>query len=477
MNTAMVAIFLVPCAGGAAAFMVGRRARMVVGLFSATATMVTVALLALHVLHNGAQVYQMGGWPAPLGITLRCDGLSLLMVLLTAVVCFIASIYAALYFGGTRTAPRKETLFWSLWLFLWGGLNCLFLSGDIFNSYLLLEFTLLSSVALSSLEGSHAALTAAFRYLIAATVAALFYLLGITFLYSEYSTLDILGLRAASPSGYLAFLALSLAAGGLSLKSALFPLHFWLPPAHGSAPAPVSAVLSGLVVKAGFYVLIRIWFDVFSQDLPEIGKDFMGLLGAIAIVWGSWKALQQDRLKMLIAYSTVAQMGYLFLVFPLSSTSDGAPVPAAVYQVISHGLAKTAMFLAAGVLMKSAHSDLLERTRGCFRNTPTAVAAIVLAGTVLAGIAPGGGAKGKLLLTALEVGQWWWAISIVIGMIMAAAYTAVAVKNSFLPSERRRPTRGLQSMGLLALSIASLSMTVSFFSDEVLSLLAIRMAP
>ncbi len=475
MKTAIVVIFLVPCTGGALAFIAGRRAQPALGLLAATATAAAVVLLGRHVLRTGSQVYFLGGWAAPLGIHLRCDGASLLMLLLTAVVSLVCSIYAALYFDGSRKASHEASFFWPLWLFLWGGLNWLFVSGDVFNLYLLLEFTLLASVALATLVGSHSALVAAFRYLIAATAAALFYLLGVTLLYSAYSTLDILLLRAASPKGFSALLALALMAGGLALKSALFPLHFWLPAAHSTAPSPVSAVLSALVVKAGFYVLLRIWFDVFDQDIPALGANSMAVLGATAIVWGSWKALCQERLKMLIAYSTVAQMGYLFLLFPLAARSDGDPMTAALYQVISHGLAKAAMFLSAGVLMKSAGSDLLQHTRGALRKTPSAVAALIISGAALAGIAPGGGAKKKMIDIALETGQWWWAAVIAAGMLLALAYTVVAVKSCFLPSDENRSSMRLQSMGLLALSLALMGMAVSFFSEEILSLLAIRM--
>jgi multicomponent Na+:H+ antiporter subunit D len=477
MNQAMMAVFLLPCTGGVIAFVIGRRPQVLLGLLTATATTGALGLLARQVLDNGAQAYWVGGWAAPLGINLRCDGLSLLMLMLTAVVCLSTSLYAALYFGAGRNAHPEANLFWPLWLFLWGGLNCLFLSGDIFNSYLLLEFTLLSSVALVSLGGSHTALIAAFRYLIAATTAALFYLLGVTLLYSEFSTLDLLGLKAASPAGFLPLLALGLLIGGLSLKSALFPLHFWLPPAHATAPAPVSAVLSGLVVKAGFYVLLRIWFEVFPQAVPEVGKNLLATLGAIAIVWGSWKALQQARLKMLIAYSTVAQMGYLFLVFALAAGTGIQPVSAAVYQMISHGLSKAAMFLAAGVIVKSVHSDRLEDTRGCFRKMPAAVAAITVSGANLAGIAPAGGAKGKLLGIAVENSQWGWAAVVGLGMLLAVAYTAAAVKNSFLASERKMDVQGRygrRALELIALAMALLALTVSFFSDEILTLLEIK---
>jgi multicomponent Na+:H+ antiporter subunit D len=475
MSWAMAATFLIPSAAAIASFLsAGRKSQLIIGMTAALATSGAVGTLAADVLRSGPQYMAAGGWAAPLGITMRCDGFSLLMLLLAAAINFPASFYAMSYFSAEQKRSERTRLFWPLWFLLWGGLNCLFLSGDIFNMYLLLEFILLCGVALASLAGSRAAFISAFRYLIAATAAALFYLLGVALLYSDYSTLDLVALRAARPSGFLPLLALGLMAGGLSLKSALFPFHFWLPPAHSTAPAPVSAVLSALVVKAAFYVMLRIWTEVFPgtpSPLPELAA----LLGSAAVLWGSWQALKQQRLKFLIAYSTVAQMGYLFLLFPTAS-EDGKAFAAVTYQMISHGLAKAAMFLAAGAIQKATGTDLIERTRGGFQKAPLAVLAIIIAGASLAGISPGGGAKGKLLGIALESGQWWWGVPIVAGMPLAAAYTFKAVAVTFGRANDGASTESWRALEAIALALSILAIGLSFFSDVVLSTLEIRSA-
>jgi len=477
MSAAITTVFLVPFAGGIAAFLLGRRAQRVLGLLSALATTAAVGCLTRDFVQSGPLDYDLGGWNAPLGIHLRCDGLSLLLLLLTALICLLSSIYAALYFTGEEEEEQVGKPFWPLWLFLWGGLNCIFVSGDIFNLYLLLEFVLLASVALAALTGSRAALVAAFRYLVAASAAALFYLLGVALLYAEYSTLDLAQLRAAEPGGYLALLALALMSGGLALKSALFPLHFWLPPAHASAPAPVSALLSGLVVKAGFYVMLRLWYDLYSGLSPAAGQQAVATLGALAVLWGSVQAMRQDNLKMLVAYSTVAQMGYLFLLFPLAGTANDEAIAVSAYQIISHGLAKAGMFLAAGALIRSTHSHLLVNTRGAFRQAPWAILAILLAGANLAGIAPGGGAKAKLLEALLGAGQWWWAVVAGVGMLLTLGYTIAALRYSFLPAEHATQEKSRPSLGLLALLLSLLAMAFSLFSAPLLALLAWEGAP
>lgn len=475
MNASVVGVFLIPTIGALWAFVTTGRTRVCGALLTALAVVATVALTVWQVLKEGVLVYPVGGWSAPLGIELRCDGFSVLMLGLTAVVGLATTVYSTVYFGSAREGAEGSGLFWSLWLFLWAGLNCIFVSGDTFNLYLLLEFTLLASVALASLGGSQAALVSALRYLLVATVAALFYLLGVTLLYAEYSTLDLGGLRAANPSGFVSMGALVLIVGALCLKSALFPLHFWLPAAHSTAPAPVSAVLSALVVKAGFYVLVRFWFEVFEGAVAAWAGQLLAALGAVAILWGSWTAIRQTRLKMLIAYSTVAQVGYLFLVFPLVAQSSHIALTASTYHVLSHGLAKTAMFLAAGALLKSAHSDELERTRGTFRKAPGAVIALMIGGACLVGALPGGGAKGKLLSAVLDAGQWSWAAAILAGMALAAAYTFVAVRYCFRSGGDETPDPSSRWLGGTALAVALAAVALSFLSGPILEVLKIQL--
>ena len=479
MNAVLVMTFLIPFAGGAMAFLPNASWQRFIALVATAATAAAVGLLAAQVLASGAQTYPVGGWMAPLGIHLRCDGLSLLMLLLTAVIGVGTSLFSLAYFAGETKGAISTGIFWPLWLFLWGGMNCLFLSGDLFNLYLLLELTLLASVAMASLGGSNAAMVSALRYLLAATAAAMFYLLGVALLYSEFSTLDILGLKAAMSTGYLPLLALGLMVGGLALKCALFPLHFWLPAAHSTAPAPVSALLSAVVVKCGFYVIMRIWLDIFPTTAPDAAGQLMAVLGAAAVVWGSWQALRQDRLKMLIAYSTVAQIGYLFLLFPLIGDAEQEVRSATTYQIISHGLAKAGMFLAAGTLVRTARSDLLTDTRGAFRKAPFAVVAIMISGAALAGLAPGGGAKGNLIGIAMDAGQWWWVVVIAVGILLTVAYTIRAVRHSFqsMPEPEKKLGTGVRWLEGPALALAILSIVASLYSKNWLALLEIGFPP
>jgi len=203
-------------------------------------------------------------------------------------------------------------------------------------------------------------------------------------------------------------------------------MHFWLPPAHANAPAPVSAALSALVVKASFYILIRLWLTVFMPFVNSSTAQLLGLLGTIAIIWGSVQALLAERLKLLVAYSTVAQIGYLFLIFPLGSITKAGQTAwlGGLYFVLSHACAKAAVFLSAGNVMHCFGHDRIQELRGIVGRLPVSMFAFALAGVSLIGLPPSGGfiAKWLYLNQALNTGQWWWGVIAIIGGLLATAY-------------------------------------------------------
>ena len=215
----------------------------------------------------------------------------------------------------------------------------------------------------------------------------------------------------------VAWVAAALMTAGLLAKTALFPLHLWLPPAHAGAPPAASAVLSALVVKGSFVLLVRLWFEVMPALWSVSATQLIAALGAAAILYGSVLALRQERLKLLIAYSTVAQIGYLFLMFPLAfdpaaaRLQDGVALTGGVLQTVSHAFAKAGMFMAAGLIAKSLGHDRIADLAGVGRALPMSLIAFGLAGVSLVGLPPSGGfaAKWLLLSAAVSTGQWWWA--------------------------------------------------------------------
>lgn len=420
-------LIITPLAGAALTFVTERKHDPVVAIVTGLAILGSSIGLVIRVLTAGPFRYEIGGWGAPIGIDLVADGASALFVLLTAVVGLAVTVYSTDYFRGSKASVYGHGMFWTLWLFMWTSLNALFLTADIFNVYVCLELMGISAVALVTLNGGAQALRAGARYLFSSMLAAMTYLLGVAIVYSATGSLDMAVLRSALVPDAAAATGLSLMVAALLLKTALVPAHFWLPSAHGSAPSPVSAALSALVVKGSYYTILRLMISVMPPGyLP--GVDIvLGVLGAAAIIWGSLQALVQTRIKQLVAYSTVAQIGYLFIVFPLARAGTDVfalALGGAMFHAITHALAKSGFFLAAGSLVSRFGYDRIDDMAGAARSAPVLVMTIALAGVTMMGLPPSGGfaAKWMLVSAALSAGQWWWALVLVVGGLLAAAY-------------------------------------------------------
>jgi formate hydrogenlyase subunit 3/multisubunit Na+/H+ antiporter MnhD subunit len=230
---------------------------------------------------------------------------------------------------------------------------------------------------------------------------------------------------------------------GLLAKTALFPLHLWLPPAHAGAPAAASAILSALVIKGGWFLAVRLWIDVFTNVVTWPSVQWLAALGAAAIVVGNVVALRQARLKLLIAYSTVAQIGYLFLMFPLAAglhaaqLDSAAAISGGMLQAISHASAKAAMFMAAGLIYSTLGHDRIADLRGAAAALPMTMLGFALGGASLIGLPPSGGflAKWLLLSAAIATAQWWWVVVMLAGGLLTSAYVFVVLVRAMAPVE------------------------------------------
>jgi multicomponent Na+:H+ antiporter subunit D len=344
-------------------------------------------------------------------------------------------------------------------------LNAVFLAVDLFTLYVALELLTFAAVPLVSLDGRAETLQAALRYLLFALLGSVLYLVGTALLYGSYATLDIVLLSQRVHAEPAVFVAAALMTVGLLAKTALFPLHLWLPPAHAGAPAAASAVLSALVVKGSFFIVVRLWFDV-MPGLPGLAAtQLLAGLGAAAIVFGSVVALRQERLKLLIAYSTLAQIGYLFLMFPLAFSAgsaqleSGGALAGGLLQTISHATAKAAMFMAAGLIYAALGHDRIAGLAGIARALPMSVLAFALAGVALIGVPPSGAylAKELLLQAATGTGQWWWAVAIQAGGILTSSYVLLVLVHALMPADEPvTPRVRLSRMGEAATLVLAL---------------------
>jgi formate hydrogenlyase subunit 3/multisubunit Na+/H+ antiporter MnhD subunit len=439
--------------------------------------------IAATVLHAGEPLsYALGGWAPPLGVTLKADGLSAVLLLLSPLVLLAVGHASGRRFeaqdGGKEA--RKSLTFWVLLLGVWAGLNTVALAQDLFTLFVALELLTFSAMPLVALDGRPETIQAALRYLLFALLGSVLYLLGAVLFYGSLGTLDIplLAERTGSADSLppAVALAAALMTAGLMAKTALLPLHLWLPPAHAGAPAPASAILSALVVKGSFFLVLRLWFDVIPALLGLPAATVLGVLGACAIVLGNLVALGQVRLKLLVAYSTVAQIGYLFLIFPLAAGAGSGPALAAgTLQVVSHGCAKAAMFLAAGIIAHALGHDRVRDLGGVARALPLTVFGFALAGLSLVGLQPSGGYLVKALLQSAAdlTGQGAWSLVPLAGGLLTAAYLARVLASALSgprPTLVQGPSRPQEGL-VLALALASL--LLGLLPPEVFGLIGV----
>jgi formate hydrogenlyase subunit 3/multisubunit Na+/H+ antiporter MnhD subunit len=450
----------------------GRHAQRVASLTLLAGLGCAVAIL-LSWLESGAPlVYLLGGWSPPLGIALRADGISVAMILAVSVVISGIALYARSDFGLPSEAAEKRAplIFWLLLMAIWGSLNLVFVSGDLFTLYVALELLTFAGVPLVCLDGKAETLRAALRYLLFALAGSVLYLLGAVLIYGGYGTLDITLLGQTVRPEPIAWAAAALMTVGLLAKTALFPLHIWLPPAHAGAPAAASAVLSALVVKGSWFLVVRLWFDVMPSVITLPSAQALAAMGASAIVVGSLVALRQQRLKLLVAYSTIAQIGYLFLMFPLAFDAasgmlvHGAVLTGGLLQAISHATAKAGMFMAAGLIYAALGHDRIHDLAGLARALPLTVLTLALSGLALMGVVPSGTylAK-KLLLDAADgSGQWWWTLVLQGGAAFTAGYVVLilsrALRRPATPLILVKKVSRLSELAALSLALCSLSL-------------------
>jgi formate hydrogenlyase subunit 3/multisubunit Na+/H+ antiporter MnhD subunit len=461
----------------------GRRAEWTAIAFMPIGVAISAAIAFVVWRDQRPIVYFIGGWRPPLGVAIRADGVAAAMLVTTSLIASAVGLFACDVFRAPpeQGETRAHFGFWTLLLAIWSALNCVFVGWDLFSIYVALEMLTFAAVPLVCLKGGKETFVAAMRYLLFALSGSALYLLGATLVYAAYGALDISLVAQRIRPEPAAFIALGAMTAGLLAKTALFPLHLWLPPAHAGAAPPASAILSGLVVKGSFFVIVRLWLELAPARLSEAPADFLALLGSAAIFVGTVLALRQERLKLMIAYSTVAQIGYLFLMFPLAVGQHawaGAAWSGGALQAISHAFAKAAMFLSAGLIVDVLGHDRVSAFRGLGRVAPLPVFIFALAGLSLMGLPPSGGfnAKWLLLSASAQSRQWALAFVMVVGGLLTAAYLfrviAPALAASESPMSEPLP-RTSQRGAALALALALAAILLGFAPPELSSLLSV----
>jgi len=406
------------------------------------ATLTTWAVLAMTIMlflqvndlakklgnHEAFISYAMGGWKVPWGIEYRVDLFNAFVLLIIAMISAVVTFYARLSVAKEIPEDRIH-FFYALWLLFITGLLGVTIAGDVFNLYVLLEISSLSAYALVAMGKYHdrKALTASINYLVLGTVGGSFFLIGVGYLYSVMGTLNMADMAEKVKELHdnrTVITAFAFLLVGLGVKMALFPLHGWLPNAHGYAPPIVSALLSGVAIKVGAYVMIRFIFSIlgveFSFEKLPTGPILM-VLASSAILIGSYAAIRQSSLKRLLAYSSVAQIGYIVMGFALA-TEKG--LTGSLIHIFNHALIKSGLFLVAGIIIYRLGEADLARLRGLGRKMPLTMAAFTAGGLGLIGVPLTSGfiSKWYLVTAAIEEGLILLGAVVLIGSLLAVIY-------------------------------------------------------
>ena len=393
--------------------------------------LVLAAIQLWAVVHDGVISYELGGWAPPWGIEYRIDAVNAFMALIVSGIAAVTLPYALLS-AEKEIQEHQIPLFYSAFLLCFTGLLGITQTGDIFNVFVFLEISSLSSYALISLGRQRQALTSAYQYLIMGTLGATFFLIGVGLVYSEAGTLNMMDLAERLPevsslktvhTGF-AFIMI-----GIALKLALFPLHLWLPNAYTYAPSVVTVFLAATATKVAVYVMLRVLFTVFPSGFVSTTPtgDLFVLSGIAGIISASIYAIYQVDVKRLLAYSSVAQIGYIALGIGFASA---AGVTATLVHLFNHALMKGALFMAVGAIIYRIGACRMDSIHGLGRQMPWTFGAIVIGGLSLIGVPGTAGfiSKWYLVLAALEQEAWISAAVILIGSLLAVVYVGKLIE-------------------------------------------------
>ncbi len=429
----MIILFVaLPLVVAAVLPLVGKVSRRVLPDLLVNATLLVLLVYAAvagrALIADGPVLQQIGWFGEVVNIRLALDGFSLLMLVAVSLVGLAASLFAVDYmehYGG-------KAAYHALYLIMIAGMNGLLLSTDLFSVYLFLEVAAVASYALVAFGLGHDELEAAFKYLMLSVVASAAILAAIAVIFGVTGSLDFAAVAAALPeldAGAVVAIASGLFLMGFGLKAALIPFHAWLPDAHPSAPAPISAVLSGLLIKvSGVYALARIFLNVFGLT-PALSAVLM-VVGTVSIVVAAFLALGQKDIKRMLAYSSISQVGYVVLGIGL-----GTPLGIAggLFHLFNHALAKGLLFLTSGSVQQATGTRDLDEMGGLAKRMPVTAATNLVGALSIAGVPPLNGFWSKLIIIValVQAGEPVFAVIAVLASVLTLWYYLLMQRKAF----------------------------------------------
>jgi len=438
MNPLIPLFVMIPLAGAFLIMITGRFA-VWFGRYLTTLILTVLAafsIFSLAVTGENTAVYKVGGWEPlngiPIGIHMVMDGFSVIVLCIINIVGVLAALYSIPYIK----RYTSENYYYSLFCLMIGGMNGVVLSGDIFNIFVFLEVSAISSYALVAFGVEKNELEASFKYQVLGALASFLILLGIALIYWKTKTLNIADIREVFSTGYdrtyYLFVQILLL-GGFGLKAAMIPFHAWLPDAHSSAPSPISAMLSGVFIKAvGIYVIIRLFFNMFI--VTENISILITVMGTLSMAVGVFLAIGQWDIKRLLAYHSISQMGYVIL-----STGNGmiliargkSPEIAALaiagglFHLVNHAAFKGLLFFNAGAIEYSTGTRDLQEMGGLAGSMPATHATSFIASMSISGIPPFNGFFSKLIIIIAAIMAGFYllaALAVVVSIITLASF-------------------------------------------------------
>ena len=478
----MVAI---PLAGGFLIPILGRLTgsrRSAAILPIAMAAAVLVLAVAMLAGSNGTVVLWIGGWKFPIGISLLADGLSRLMLVIIAGVSLLALLFSMDYMR-QYTSPA---LYYGLFMLMLAGMNGVVLAGDLFNMFVFIEIAGISSYALVAFGTEADELEASLKYLVLGTIASTFLLVGIAIVYNVTGQLNWAKIAqviqaAGGPSRPL-YVAAALFLMGFGLKAAMVPFHAWLPDAHPSAPAPISAMLSGVLIKAcGVYALARVVFSVFGAS--EVFGWILIALGASSMVVGVFLAVGQWDFKRLLAYHSISQMGYVVLALGAAAVMQVRGVSEAVvalaifgglFHLFNHAIFKSLLFLCSGSIEYATGTRQLKSLGGLGRKMPITGACLRIASLSISGVPPLNGFWSKLIIVlALVLGGFYVLAAVTAIVSFVTLLSFAKVQRYVLGGEPTEATAQAREVPA-GMCLASIVLAVLCFASSLLILSAVK---
>jgi len=443
MNQLIPLFVVIPLAGAFLIMILGRFIRELNKYFASLILLVLVIISIYSLVTTGENLslYKVGGWEPvnkiPIGIYMVMDGFTVIVLCIINVIGFLSAFYSISYIK----RYTAENYFYALFCLMVAGMNGVVLSGDLFNIFVFLEISVISSYALVAFGVEKNELEASFKYQVLGGLASFLILYGIGFIYWKTKTLNIADIKEAFNAGYdksyylfVQILMLS----GFGLKAAIIPFHAWLPDAHSSAPSPISAMLSGVLIKAvGIYVIIRLFFNMFA--ISEGMSVLITTLGTLSMVIGVFLAIGQWDIKRLLAYHSISQMGYVVMSVGIGMilVSRGArpeiaslAIAGGIFHLINHAAFKSLLFLNAGAIEYTIGTRDLKEMGGLAKSMPVTAATSFIASMSISGIPPFNGFFSKLIIIIAAIMAKFYLIALL------AVIVSIVTLASFLKFQR-----------------------------------------